>query len=80
MEKEPCAKFCGVLISSHEVMMLQIVPANVQPWFSLHIFKEPFTKFYVCFDHFSWTYEVAKFLMIKLCLDVIDVIHVNEHT
>ena len=23
MEKEPCTKFCGVLISSHEVMKLQ---------------------------------------------------------
>ena len=39
MEKEPCTKFCGVLIrSSHEVMKLQsfesgvidVIPANVQ--------------------------------------------------
>ena len=33
MEKEPCTKFCGVLISSHEVMKLQ-----VYHWFHLHIF------------------------------------------
>ena len=37
MEKEPCSKFCGILISSHEVMKLQsfesgvsdVIPANV---------------------------------------------------
>ena len=23
MEKEPCTKFCGILISSHEVMKLE---------------------------------------------------------
>ena len=56
------------------------------PWFSLRIFvnfmepfMEPFTLFYGHFDHFSWTYEVAKFWMIKSCLDGSDVIHVNEH-
>ena len=38
MEKEPCTKFCGILISSHKVMKLQsfesgvsdVTPANVQ--------------------------------------------------
>ena len=38
MENKPCTKFCGVLISSHEVMKLQssesgtsdVIPANVQ--------------------------------------------------
>ena len=38
MEKEPCTKFLGVLISFHEIMKLQssesdvsdIVPANIQ--------------------------------------------------
>ena len=39
-------------------------------WFSLHIFvnsieKEPFSHFCDQFDHFSWTYKVAKFWMIK---------------
>ena len=72
MEKEPCPKFCGVLIhSSHEVMKLQsfessvidLIPANVQNIF-----------------HFSWTYEIAKFWMIKLCLDASDVIHANDDT
>ena len=58
MEKKPCAKFCGVLISFHKVMKLQsfesdvsdVIPVNVQNFsslFSLHIFvsfmeKEPF--------------------------------------
>ena len=53
-------------------------------WFSLHIFvnlmkKKP-SKFNGVFDHFSQIYEVTKFQMIKLCLDVSDVIHANEHT
>ena len=49
MEKKPCAKFCGLLISFHKVMKSQsfesdvsdVVPANVQNFsslFSLHIF------------------------------------------
>ena len=41
--------------------------------------KEPFVQFYGSSDHFSGTYEVAKFQMIKLCLDVSDVIHANEY-
>ena len=52
-------------------------------WFSLQIFVNLWKKnilFYGRFDHFSWTYEVAKFWMIKLCLDVIGIMHANEHT
>ena len=41
--------------------------------------KNP-SKFNGVFDHFSQIYEVTKFQMIKLCLDVSDVIHTNEHT
>ena len=37
-------------------------------------------QFYSRFDHFSWTYEVVKFWIIKLCLDVSDIIHANKHT
>ena len=40
--------------------------------------KEPLIKFYGIFDNFSLTYEIAKFWMIKLRLDVSDVIHANE--
>ena len=45
------------------------------PWFPFNIFfvfveKERFIQFYGPFDHFSWTYEVAKFSMIKLYLEV----------
>ena len=29
MEKEPCTKFCGVLISSHKVMKLQSFKSGV---------------------------------------------------
>ena len=77
MEKELCTKFCGALISSYEVMKLQsfesgvseVITANVQnisPLFFLNVFdnfmkKVVFTEFYGRFDHFSRTYEVAKF-------------------
>ena len=47
----------------------------------LRIFKkrEPSTKFYAVFDIFSRTYEFKKFLLIKLCPDVSDVIHANNN-
>ena len=52
-------------------------------WFSLHFFvdfmKKWFYSFYCRLDHLSWTYKVAKFWMIKLCLDASDVIHANKH-
>ena len=41
--------------------------------------KKP-TKFYGVFNHFSRTYEVQKFWIIKLCIQVSDIIHVNKHT
>ena len=34
----------------------------------------------MCFCPFSQTYEFAKFWIIKLYLDISDVIHGNEHT
>ena len=37
--------------------------------------KKPSLKLYGVFDHFSRTYEFAKFLMNKLYLDLSDVIH-----
>ena len=50
MKKEPCIRFCGVLISFNEVMNLQqsfefdtsdVIPQmqkKVHPWFSFHVF------------------------------------------
>ena len=74
MEKEPCTKFCGNLISFHEVIRLQsfefdvsdITPANLQNILPLlHLFafvnfvqKEPYTEFYSVSDHFTRSYEV----------------------
>ena len=55
------------------------------PWFSPHVFvsfieKKSLIKFYdVCY-HFSWTYKVAKFWMIKLYLNISVVIQTNQHT
>ena len=53
--------------------------------FSLHYFvsfmkEKPPINFYSVFDHFSQTYEVKKFCIIKLYLNVSDVIHTNRHT
>ena len=42
--------------------------------------KKPPVKFYDVFVHFLQTYEVAKFWMMKLYLDVSDIIHVKKHT
>ena len=42
--------------------------------------EKPSTKFYGVFDHFLQIYEVTKFQMKKLRLDVSDVVHANEHT
>ena len=42
--------------------------------------KKPSLKFYGVFDHFSQTYEIAKFWIIKLYFDVSDVMQGNEHT
>ena len=77
MEKEPCTKFYGVLISSHEVMKLEsfqssasdVVSANVQNISALVFFvhfcqfyeNEIFTQFYGRFDHFLRTYSAANF-------------------
>ena len=77
MEKEPCTKFCGVLVRFHELIKLQsfefsvsdIIPTNVQNISLLVVFsyfvsfmeKKSRIKFYGVFDHFSRTYEVAKF-------------------
>ena len=89
MEKELCTKFFGVLISSLEVTKFSIrhewchtrdCTKQLSLVFVNFMEKEHFTHFYGRFDNFSWTYEVAKFWMIKLCLDVSDVIHKNKHT
>ena len=65
-----------------------VIPANVQnishlvsfAFFVSFIEKSPPIKFYGILDHFSQTYEVAKFYVIKLYLYVSNVINVNEHT
>ena len=40
--------------------------------------EKPSAKFYGVFEHFSRTYEVRKFEIIKLCLSVSDVFHDNQ--
>ena len=93
MEKASCPKLFHVLIIFHEVSKLQSFEFHIMSykrmhkavylWFSLHIFvnfmeKEPFRKFYGAFDHLSWTYEFTKFWIIKMSLDVSDVIDTND--
>ena len=56
---------------------------TVHLWFSLHFSvqeKKSPIKFHGVFVHFSRNCEVAKFSVIKLCLDVSNAIHANEHT
>ena len=68
----------------------EVIPANYETfylWFYFFFFffftilwkKKTPIKFYGAFDHFSRTYEVAKFQTIKLYLDVSDVVHAIEH-
>ena len=67
MEKELCAKFCRVLMSSHKVMKLKSFESgvcdviSVSPGFLctflLILWKKNFLhSFMVVFDHFLWTY------------------------
>ena len=77
MEKEPCTKFCDVLIRFQEVIKLEgfkfsvsdVITANGQN-FSPLVFFAFFVRFTdkklpikLCgvFTHFSRTYEIAKF-------------------
>ena len=96
MDKGPCTKFCVILIRFHEVIKLQsfefsvsdVVSAivqNISPlvFFALFVSfmeKKPPIKFYSVFNHFLRSYQVKKFWMIKLYLDLSDVIHANKHT
>ena len=96
MKKEPCKNFYGDLVRFHEAIKLisfeftirDVIPASVQNVSLLSFFaffvilwrKKPPIKCYGVFNHSLQTYEVAKFWMIKLCLDVSNVIHANEHT
>ena len=88
-------KVCGVLVRFHEIMKLQsfefsvidVMPTNLEnisPLVSVQFFltfveKKPPIKFHDIFDHFSRTYEVGKFLMVKLYLNVSEIRHANEH-
>ena len=71
MEKDPCTKFCGVLINCHEVVKLQSfetdlcdgIPANVQNislWFSLYSFlnfmERELSKTFSVFFFFFFNY------------------------
>ena len=51
MEKEPCTKFCGVLISSHEVMKLQSFESTVSDAISANVqYILPLVSFtYICY-------------------------------
>ena len=51
MEKEPCTKFCGVLISSHEVIKLQSFESTVSDAISANVqYILPLVSFtYICY-------------------------------
>ena len=94
MEKEPCTKFCGVLISFHKVMKLRRFEFDVNDIIPVDVQNIPLLVF---FAHFSWFYGKIKFYSLEFliifhefmkpqdfewlnCLDISDVMHANEHT
>ena len=92
MEKELCTRFWDVLKlwryedwNSVSVTSYPWMYRIFHLWFSLHSFvrlmeENSPIKFYGVLLHFSGTYEVAKFWMVKLYPHGIDVIHANKHT
>ena len=48
-------------------------------YFHDYLVEEPMSKFYGVCHHVSRADKVTKFWMIKLCLEVTDIIHTNEH-
>ena len=74
---------------SLEVDISDVILANAKTfyyWFCLHALvikyfeKNPSAKLYGVLNHFSQTYKIPKFGIIKLCLNVSDLIYTNEHT
>ena len=96
MKKKPCKNICGVLVSFHEFLKSQsfefsvndVIPTNTKNILPLVCFaylcyfygKTTLIKVLWCFWPILRTFEVTKFWMIKLRLDVSDVIQANEHT
>ena len=96
MDKEPCTKFCDVLIRFHEDIKLHsfefkvsdILHENVQNispllfsiFFFINFMEKTSYKAFWCFNHVSQTYKVKKFSMTKMHLDVSDVIHAMKQT
>ena len=93
MEKGVCTKFCGVLISSHEVMKLKVFnPAwvtpylpmykTLKPWFSCHIFVDFMEKktFYSFMVVLTISYQFITSQSFEwLNHDVSDVSDANKH-
>ena len=78
-----------IKLKSFKFSVSDIIPRKYKtchPWFSLDfllVFMEktpPTIKFYSIFHHLSRNREAAKFWIIKLYLNVNDVIHANEQT
>ena len=70
MKENLCTKFCGILISFHEVIKLpsfefgvnDVIPANVQNIFTAgFLCIELCTKFYGVLEHFTRNCEIATF-------------------
>ena len=81
-----------IKLQSFEFSVSEVIPTNAQnisplvffvffvSFFVRFLEKKPPIKFYGVFDHFSRTYEVAKFWMIELYLNVSDIMNANSHT
>ena len=74
-------KFCIQCKWRHTCECIKHVTPNYFAFFVTFMEKAPpIIKVYGVFDHFSRTFEVAKFWAIKLYFYVKDVIHANEQT
>ena len=74
-------KFCIQCKWRHTCECIKHVTPNYFALFVTFMEKAPpIIKVYGVFDHFSRTFEVAKFWAIKLYFYVKDVIHANEQT
>ena len=56
-------------VTSYPRMYKHFISVFLCIFFFDFVEKEPFTQFYGLFDHFSWTYKVAKFWMTKQLLE-----------
>ena len=64
MEKDRCTKFCGVLISSHEVINLQSSEFVVRDFINVNVQNISLLVFFAYFFNFTEKKPFAQFLVV----------------